>query len=395
MTRRVRFQIKDIHGYKIFFMYKPSKTLHIEAVIHSGFVHETKQTSGVNHLLEHTIVSAWKECGESCNTYWDDEGAYINASTDATAMTYFVKGNNEDEAKMVEYISTIITKPVFSNSVMKHEKKAVQVELLEALNKPTTKVFDEFHKQFFTLEGLQYSNDCALQLKNLHHLTLSDLKEAYAQFHANNCLFIVYGDYSNARSLFEKYLKPHKGPTLPPISCFSFKHDIIHIPCSKESVTIFIGFPCKETTFFNDHFELMLHHLLFYDLRTVHKLVYDCGVNVVTSRCGTYVTIDLDVTKDNAPKTFSLLLECIRTYQTKLMDVKGVQKKMLYYYQKEYEMDYLSTFVYKQGAPFTKRQLLEKVKEFTPELVRTLCQTFCPIEKALCVYQGKKTNLSW
>jgi predicted Zn-dependent peptidase len=310
-------------------------------------------------------------------------------------MSYFVKGSNIDEAKMIEYISTIITKPLFRAAVMEREKKAVQVELLEAQNKPVTKLYDTFHKQFFTIEGLQNSDDWALQLKNLHHLTLSDLKEAYEQFHANNCLFIVYGDYLNASTLFGKYLKPHKGQTLPPVSCFSFKHDIIHIPHSKESVTIYLGFPCKETTFFYDHFELMLHHLLFYDLRTIHKLVYDCGVNVVTSRCGTYVTIDLDVTQENATKTFSLLLDCIKTYQTKLMDVKGVQKKMLYYYQKEYEMDYLSTFIYKQGIPLTKRQLLQKVKEFTPELFRSLCQTFCSIEKALCVYQGKKINLSW
>jgi predicted Zn-dependent peptidase len=303
--------------------------------------------------------------------------------------------DKEEEEKMVEYISTIITKPLFRTSVLEREKKAVQVELLEALNKPVTKLYDAFHKKFFTIEGLQHSEDCSLQLKNVQHLTLSTLKDAYEQFHANNCLFIVYGDYSNASSLFRKYLKPHKGPPLPPISCFSFKHDIIHVPHPKESVTIYIGFPCKETTMFYDHFELMLHHLLFYDLRTIHKLVYDCSVNVVTSRCGTYVTIEVDVTQENAPKTFSLLLACIKTYQTKLMDVKGVQKKMLYHYQKEYELDYLSTFIYKQGTPLTKRQLLQKVKEFTPELFRSLCQTFCPIEKALCVYQGKKTNLSW
>ena len=103
MTRRVTFQVKDIHGYKFFFMYKPCKTLHIEAVIHSGFVHETKQNAGVNHLLEHTIVSAWKECGQSCNDYLDKEGMYSNASTNDTTMKYYIKGNKEDESKMVEY----------------------------------------------------------------------------------------------------------------------------------------------------------------------------------------------------------------------------------------------------------------------------------------------------
>lgn len=395
MTRRVSFQIKDIHGYKFFFMYKPCKTIHIEAIIHSGFVHETKQTSGINHLLEHTIVSAWKKCGESCNTYWDNEGAFVNASTDNSIMKYFVKGTKEDESKMVEYISTIITNPSFQSSVMEREKKAVQVELLESMNKPTTQVYDTFHKHFFSLEGLQYSEDCLLQVKNLQHFTLSTLKTAYEKFHASNCLFIVFGDYSNAASLFKKYLKPRSGGTLPPISCFSFKHDIIHVPFQKESVTIYLGFPSKEVTLFNEYFELMLQNLLFHDLRTIHKLIYGSTVNVNTSRCGTFVTIELDVAYENAVKTFSILVECLKTYQNNLMDVKGVQKKMKFQYEKDYEMDYLSTFIHKEGVPLTKRQLLKKVNDFTPELFRKLCQTFLTIEKALCVYQGKKVSLTW
>lgn len=395
MTRRVHFQIKHIHGYKFFFMYKPSKTLHIEAVVHSGFIHETKKNAGINHLLEHTLVSAWEECGRSCNTFWDKEGAYINASTNDTVMKYYIKGNKEDEAKMIEYIATIVTNPLFRSSVMEREKKAVQVELLEALNKPITQVYDIFHKHFFSIEGLQHAEDCSLQLKNLEHLSLSTLKEAYEQFHKNNCLFLVYGDYSNATALFEKYLKPRNGDTLPKVSCFSWKHDIIHIPFEKESVTIYVGFPSKEITMFYEHFGLMLHYVLFHELRTTHKLVYDVDVNVNTSRCGTFVTIELDVSPENAVETFSLLLECIKTYQKTLMDVKGVQKKMQYQYQKEYEVDYLATFIHLEGQPFTKRQLIQKVKQFTPELFRRLCQTFCPLEKALCVYQGKRTNLTW
>lgn len=395
MTRRASFQMKDIHGYNFFFVYKPCKTLHIEAIIHSGFIHETKQTSGLNHLLEHTIVSAWKKCGESCNTYWDNEGAFVNATTDDTTMNYFVKGIKEDESKMVEYIATIITNPSFHASVMEREKKAVQVELLEAMNRPNTQVYDTFHKHFFSLEGLQYAEDCLLQSKNLKHFTLSTLKNAYEQFHASNCLFIVYGDYSNAPSLFKRYLKPCPKKTLPPISCFSFKHDIIYIPFQKESVTIYLGFPSKEVTVFDEFMELMLHNLLFNDLRTIHKLIYGLTVNVKSSRCGTFVTIELDTAYKNASKTFSILIECLKTYQTNRMEVKGVQKKMKFQYEKEYEIEYLSSFIHKKGNPLTKRQLLKKVNDFTPEFFQKLCKTFLPIEKALCVYQGEKINLSW
>ena len=197
---------KKINGYHFFFI-PHSNILHIEAVVHSGFIHETKQTSGVNHLLEHVLVSGWKKCKQSCNTYWDEHGALINASTDDTVMKYYIKGE-KDLPGMVEYISTIVTRSLFNPSTLEREKKAVLEELTNLMDQPSTEMYNIFKKTFYKSEGLQNTEDCSLQIKNLHHLTMDDVKKAYEAFNTEHCLFIVYGDYESSIPLFKKYLKP-------------------------------------------------------------------------------------------------------------------------------------------------------------------------------------------
>lgn len=122
-TKKKSIYTQYINGYKILFIPRSSSTLCVQSVIHSGFINETKDTSGINHLLEHVLVDGWKKCKGSCITYWDNLGKYINASTDITVMKYFVKGGVENANEMIEYISSITTNPMFESSTLNKEKK--------------------------------------------------------------------------------------------------------------------------------------------------------------------------------------------------------------------------------------------------------------------------------
>jgi thiol-disulfide isomerase/thioredoxin len=173
------YENKTINGYPFLFIRDSNKVIHLEVVIHSGFVHETKKNSGVNHLLEHVLVSGWKRCKESCNTYWDKHGALVNASTDTTMMKYYIKGDKKDIPDMVDYISTIITRSLFFPSTLEREKKAVLEELTNLLDNPSQEIYNLFHKAFYKIEGLKYTEDCALQIKNVDTLTMKDIKKAY------------------------------------------------------------------------------------------------------------------------------------------------------------------------------------------------------------------------
>jgi predicted Zn-dependent peptidase len=401
MTRRNSIQIKTIQGYTFFFIPHSNKTIHIEAVIHSGFVHENRKNLGINHLLEHVVVSGWKKCKESCNTYWDKNGALVNASTDDTVMKYYIKGNVDDLPDMVNYISSIMTRSLFYPSTLEQEKKAVMEELIDLLDDPSTDVYDLFHKNFYNVEGIQYTEDCKLQIKNLKNITLDDIKKAYEMFNTNNCLFIVYGDYNHSiDSLFKKYLVPRSGKKIVPIDCFTRKHDILYTKKDKEGTMILVGFPSTIQTFFLEYFEIVLHHLLFYELRTKNQYIYDIDIKCNSTRCGTIIEIEINVQTKNAAVAFQCLLNTIRHYQKTLVSdeyIRGVQKTMNYNYHTDYSfVDYYASFIHKTDIPLTKQQIIQKGKTFSALIFKNLCSSLCCIENALCVYQGKhKLNLSW
>ena len=387
---------KTINGYSFLFVHNTSKVIHVEAVIHSGFVHETKQTVGINHLLEHVLTDGWKKCKDTCIAYWDKRGGFMNASTDNTMMKYYIKGNKKDIPEMVEYISTIVTKSIFASSTLEREKKAVEEELTQLFDDPSQEVYNIFHKAFYNGEGLQYAEDCKLQIKNLDALTMADVKQAYTTFHPENCLFIVYGDYdASIVSLFEKHLQPRKGTKLIIENCFTYKHDILFTKYEKESTTLFLGFPSLKKSFFIPYFKQMLHHLLFHELRTKRQYIYDINIECTPNHCGVLTEIEINVQNKNAVKAFQCLLDTIRRYQHELVSpeyIEGVIKKINYEYHTDYDfVDYYSLY-----EPLTKLQMIEKSKDFSAPLFRTLCKEFCPIEHSLCVYQSKKKlPLAW
>ena len=387
---------KTIHGYPFLFIHEPSKVIHLEVVVRSGFVDETKRNSGINHLLEHVLVSGWKKCKLSCNSYWDKHGALVNASTDGTEMKYYIKGDKKDIADMVDYISSIVTHSLFYPSTLEREKKAVLEELTNLMDDPTQEIYNLFHKAFYKIEGLQHMEDCALQIKNVDTLTMADIKKAYETFNPENCLFLVYGDYPDSIvSLFEKSLVRHAKKKIVVENCFTHRHDILYTKYDKENTTLFLGFPSMEKSFFLPYVELLLHHLFFHELRTKHKYVYDIDISCSPSQCGVLTEIEMDVQPHNAVKAFHCLLDTIRRCQTTRMTddyLEGIQKTMYYKYHTNYDfVNYYSLY-----EPLTKRHLIQKRKEFTADVFRDLCRKLCPIDKALCVYQSKKKiDLTW
>lgn len=387
---------KTINGYPFLFIHESSKVIHIEAIIHSGFVHETKRTSGVNHLLEHILTDGWKKCNGSCITYWNKQGGNMNASTDDTVMKYYVKGSKESIPEIVDYISSIVTRSTFDHATLEREKKAVVEELTDLMDNPTQEIYNVFHKAFFKIEGIQCMEDCALQIKNVDSLTMEDVKKAYASFNPENCLFIVYGEYEESIvKLFEKHLKRHPGKKWPIENCFTYKHDILFTPYDKESTTMYLGFPSSKRIFFIPYAELLIHHLLFYELRTKHQYIYDIDIECRPNNCGIVSTIEVNVQTKNAVKTFECLLDTVRRYQSELVSaeyIEGIHKTMHYKYNTTHDfVDYYAVY-----EPLTKKQMIQKRKEFNASIFRDLCRELFPLDKALCVYQSKaKIPLAW
>jgi predicted Zn-dependent peptidase len=395
-------KMMKINGYTVLFVNSPTHTVHIEVVVKSGFIHETKQTSGMNHLMEHAIVSSWKKCRGSCNTYWDKKGATLNASTDDTLMKYYIEGLSTEVDEMVEYISAIVTRPLLNETTVENEKKAVIDELVSLSTNSKISMYDAFYKAFYE-GGLKNVEDTTLQLKNLKKLTIDDIRRAYSRtFNDKTLFFVIYGQYDRKHiiNLFSKYLNPVHGPDFKPINCFTNKHAIIYVPVKTEGSNVIIGFPSTLTTEYTTCFKVLLHQLLFKELRTDRKLLYDILIDISTTECGTVVTIELSNQNYNIKETLTVLFHLLKEYCHTKVDHELIQAciktvKYNYYMTASPVNSYIKSML--QRTPIlTKSKFLSKVDSFSSEKFKSLCNHLFVFDNALCVYQSNhNAHISW
>lgn len=403
-TRKNKLMVKKINGYNVLFVNIPTHTIHIEVIVKSGFIHETMKTAGINHLLEHVLVSGWKKCNGSCNTFWDKRGAIVNASTDDAVMKYYIKGLATEMDEMIEYISTIVTHPLITQSTIDNEKQAVIDEITALSANPKSEMYNVFYKAFYKPEGLKCLEDYGLQLKNIKNLSVDDIKKVYEKtFNHENMFVVICGHYDrqHVSKLLTKYLLPTKGTNFNKMDCFTHQHKIIHSPFKAEGTNILIGFPSTlmGSEFF-DCFTVLLHQLLFKEMRTIHKLLYDIMITTKTTECGTLLIIEISVRDANVKETMRLLLRLLNDYCHSNVDselVEACKKTVKYkYYMTISNVDYYVKCIMQKTPLLTKEQSIKQVGLFTSEKFKRMCTQLFVFEEALCVYQSKRdAHLSW
>jgi predicted Zn-dependent peptidase len=393
-----------INGYKVLFVPRGKDILHVECVIRNGFCTETKYNSGINHLLEHVMVNAWKNCKTSCNAYWDNKGYSVNASTDKTTMNYYIKGLNTEWKNMITYIASIIDHPMITHESLKKEKQAVIDELLTFSNDPESEVQHMFNMHFYKTDGLKYTDDWKLQIDNLKRLSLEDIYTIYNEnFNIQNMLFVVMGDFnlSAVKTLLQKHLKQPKNGKIQSIECFSYHHEILFSKQNIENTKILLGFPSSDihNYIYIQSILSLLHILFFNEFRTKKSLVYDIEVFSDLNACGTTIYIEFDVQTNHVEKVLIALFKYIRFLQkTPVTNLDGFKNQEIYKYitNKNSVMNYYTSLIYSDGPLHKKEQIINDIKKITSREIMQIVQQIFQIDKSLCVYQCKKNlHLTW
>tara|TARA_B100001758_G_scaffold244420_1_gene255743 strand:- start:6937 stop:8274 length:1338 start_codon:yes stop_codon:yes gene_type:complete len=323
-----------INGYTIFLYPYPNKTTYVEMVTNNGFLSETKNTSGINHLLEHVLTNAWKKCKDNkCSPYWTDRGVNYNASTSDTILRYHTFGLKTHNKEMLDYIINITVRPNITQNMIDNEHSAVTNELLREANKRDAPLYDTFNKHFFALEGLRYAFDWKQQIDNLKNLKKDKILKTFKEYyHQANTIFIVSGDFNKKKVLnsFRRYLKGVSNSTCigNPFSkkeCYSWKKQIIYVSDSNNKTTqILFGFPTKihmQDKLYNalDPSMQIIKSLLFERLRTQLKLVYGISINAIVNTCGSYIQIEVFVDNASAMKVIKEIIKYLRKYKKELV----------------------------------------------------------------------------
>tara|TARA_E500000178_G_C17010201_1_gene750132 strand:+ start:625 stop:1962 length:1338 start_codon:yes stop_codon:yes gene_type:complete len=338
--KNIRHSLPEVHvinGYTIFLYPYPNKTTYIEMVTNNGFISETKETSGINHLLEHVLTNAWRKCKDNkCSPYWTTRGVTYNASTSDTLLRYHTFGLRKYTKEMLDYIINITINPKITEKMIENEHTAVENELLREANKRDARLYDVFHKNFYRLEGLQYAFDWKTQIDNLKRLKKKIMDKTFKEYyHQKNTVFMVSGDFNKKFVLntFKRYLKKSSqrlclGNPFTNKSCYTLKKQIIYVPDKSNKTTqLLIGFPtnihvlhklynCLDTGL------QIMKNLLFQRLRTQLKLVYGISVNAVVNSCGASIQIEVFVNDSSVRKVIKEIMAYLRKYKKELVPIK-------------------------------------------------------------------------
>lgn len=397
--------LHHINGHTVILHPTPRKTVYIECSVNAGFMQETKETSGLNHLLEHLLTEAWAKCGKSCSEYWNLKGVPMNASTDMTLMTYHVSGLTTYVKEMIAYIGGITDKPVFKLASLAKEKEAVIDELLALDNDPSSKLLDTLNRHFYK-GGIQYSENYKLQIANLSHFTISDIKAAYnAEFNTRNMLFIVSGTFHPREVLtaFAEVLRKPVGGSVVPPSCFTNTREIIFVPRHDSSSTeIKIAFPSSIMATDHDYIFLspltnLLNDVLFDVLRTQHALVYGINLECETTTCGTSAVFTLTVRNVNVVKCLTVFYETLKKFFSHAFPpqrINAVKNVELAHYYKEhpyahyYTLQYMNQLTTAEPVIVTRKQRIHRITQMTAGDLKRVLRRTIDFSKMLLVYQG-------
>jgi predicted Zn-dependent peptidase len=383
--------------------------VHVEAALSTGFIHEEETTSGISHLLEHILTDGWGGCGKmgSCSRYWEEKGVNMNASTDQSFMNFFVEGLPNEVKPMISYICTISETPTFSDAVLANEKKAVTNELLTYGAEPDSPLQTAFNHAMYT-GGIALKDDWELQIRNLKRLNLHRLREAFERcFNPANVVYLVISNlrHDEVLPLFEaQFRKTPAAPALPlqTVDCFRRQPNLLFVRADTgKNMTLKLGFPSVRTPLDNVLIPLLcsvLHNLLFDALRTTSHLVYNIRVENDDNVCGGVLFLQYDVLEKNLLQSWNIVQAVLEKYHKTMLPDKNVyaaRQRFIFDHHKEqrYTEDFVQQFLFrpKDAVVFYSRDdKLKVVSQCSARALTALYRRVCPLEEAVCAYQGSK-----
>lgn len=305
-----KHEVIIINDFKVIFNYsKTAKTTMVESYISNGFINENMENAGISHLLEHVVTEGWNKCGkEGCSHHWKKKGVLTNASTGQTNIQYYIHGLEKFSKEMIDYVASISIDPIITKSRMDKEKKAVQNELMIHAAHPQMNLYNMLNHMLFRIEGLQYQDDMKLQLKNLKHITVDNLKSWSKRFYGSgNIIFVISGNFSKRAviNLLKTRLKKAHPIKIIPKYTDIFKQglEVSFLKNNKiENTNIVFAFHApiyqkdKEIyyiDFFKEFIGSGVTSMLMTELREKKQWIYNVQLDNYTTPYGTYIMIEI------------------------------------------------------------------------------------------------------
>ena len=357
----LRPDVLKINGYSILLLPNKNSTISVKAFISNGYINETKETSGINHLLEHALYSAWKKCNrEMCDQTFNKKGIVANATTNFTVMSYFGSSLNTNTDFIIDYITTITSNPFLYTKLLVEEKSPVMNELKILENKRITKLNDLIYKNMYKIEGMRYFNDTKIQIENLKKFNIKIMREIIDKFYTSfNIVYVISGDY-NKRSVVE--LLKRKLPKKKKELRYNSSNDCFNKDCPSVlfhkdpeakigtiiynfAVPLYFGsLEIHTITITLNSLRFLIHE----HLRYKKQFTYNFKINKTTNKCGTLISMITHSNCSNIKEIYDIIDSFIKKYSTNKIPKRIIESQksvyLMKYFNKYNNPDTLATF---------------------------------------------------
>lgn len=162
------------------------------------------------HIMEHLTLGANKKYPNSSQfqAFLEKNGAYSNASTGHTEMTYEAECADFEWEEFFSLLTMGISEPLFLREDFEAECGNVYQELISRANNHSTRLAQELSKRY-GLKGFPFNE----RKDMMQHVTLDDVLDHYKRTHfAQNMRFVVAGRMKGRKRKIKSALNNMKLP---------------------------------------------------------------------------------------------------------------------------------------------------------------------------------------
>ena len=169
------------------------KTVSLSVFIRTGSLHESRQLSGISHVVEHMAFKGTRErdC-QRINLDAERLGAEVNAHTDKDHTAFHIEGLARDLSAFVSLLADIVLNSTFPPEELQRERQVIEHEFTEFEEDPAAMAFELFDRACYGMHpaGRPVIGNRA----NLKRFTRDDLMGyVKRQYTASNVVVAVAG----------------------------------------------------------------------------------------------------------------------------------------------------------------------------------------------------------
>jgi predicted Zn-dependent peptidase len=157
-----------------------------------GSIHESEQYHGASHFIEHMCFKGTAKISDATkiSTNYDENGAYVNATTDKRHTCFIVKCNNPHFQRSINVLSDMINNSLFDKHEYSKEKQVVMEETILLTDQPNTILFHMIDRLLYKGSSFEHPIDTIeyhiKTAQRKHILEYDDIVNMYKRFYHPN-----------------------------------------------------------------------------------------------------------------------------------------------------------------------------------------------------------------